>query len=366
MKRIAALILAFCLAVSLTAQTPKNVEYVFTEASTLTLTGKLFPDTPNPYHRADTVRYKGFNKPENQLLREPSGIAVAFHTNSSTITVKTEYLAINNYSLNTGSFSLRGYDLYIKKDGKWLWAAAGCPPVNRENGYNTVIVKDMDGTMKECLLYLPLRSELKSVQIGVESGSVIEKSENPFRHRIAIFGSSYTHGISTSRPGMTYPAQFCRATGLGLLSLGVSGNSKLQPQFAQLLAAADAEAFVFDGFSNPTAAVMRERLFPFIETVRAAHPGKPLIFLRSIYREKRNFDTTVAKSEAEKWATADSLMRIAVKRYPDVYYIDSTNATDSQHDSSVDGVHPGDHGYTLWMESIRRPLLRILRKYGIK
>ena len=365
MKRLVNLLFALCICLTLNAQTPKNVEYTFTEASDLTLTGKLFPDTPNPYHRADTVRYKGFNKPENQLLREPSGIAVAFRTNSSTISVKSEYASLN-YNLNTGAYSLRGYDLYVHQNGGWLWAAAGCPKLNSENGYNTVLVKNMDGTMKEFLLYLPLRSELKSVQIGVESGSVIEKADNPFRHRIAIFGSSYTHGVSTSRPGMTYPAQFCRETGLGLLSLGVSGNSKLQPQFAELLAAADAEAFVFDGFSNPTAPMIRERLFPFIETLSAAHPGKPLIFLRSIYREKRNFDTTVAKSEAEKWATADSLMRIAVKRYPDVYYIDSTNATDPRHDSSVDGVHPGDHGYTLWMESIRRPLLHILKKYGIR
>ena len=364
MKHIT-LILALCMTFALSAQTPKNVKYDFTEASTLTLTGKLFPDTPNPYHRVDTARFKGFSAAENQLLRTTTGIAVAFRTNSSTISVKSEY-AYLNYGLSTGAYALRGYDLYIKRDGKWLWAAAGCPPVNRENGYNTVLIRDMDDTMKECLLYLPVRSELKSVQIGVESGASIEKIDNPFRHRIAIFGSSFTHGISTSRAGMSYPAQFCRETGLGLLSLACSGNSKLQSYFAELLAASDAEAFVFDGFSNPTADKIRARLFPFIETIQAAHPGKPLIFMRTIYREKRNFDQTVAASEEEKWAVADSMMRIAVKRYPDVYYIDCTNATDSRHDSSVDGIHPGDHGYTLWMESVRRPLLRILRKYGIR
>ncbi len=63
--------------------------------------------------------------------------------------------------------------------------------------------------------------------------------------------------------------------------------------------------------------------------------------------------------------TADSLMAIAVKRYKDVYYI-RPNATDQAHDTSVDGVHPGDHGYTLWAESIQKSLKRILRKYGIK
>ena len=40
-----------CLAsMSQAQQPPKNVKYTFTEASDLTLIGKLFPDTPNPYH----------------------------------------------------------------------------------------------------------------------------------------------------------------------------------------------------------------------------------------------------------------------------------------------------------------------------
>mgnify|MGYP000142842517 CR=1 FL=1 len=55
-----------------------------------------------------------------------------------------------------------------------------------------------------------------------------------------------------------------------------------------------------------------------------------------------------------------------LKKYKDVYYIDCTNATDCQHESSVDGTHPGDHGYTLWAESIRKPILKILKKYGIR
>ena len=100
-----------CLAsMSQAQQTPKNVKYTFTEASDLTLIGKLFPDTPNPYHRIDTVKYKGFTKSENQQVRESSGIAVSFKTNSSVISIKTNY-AYLYYGINTGGFSARGYDL---------------------------------------------------------------------------------------------------------------------------------------------------------------------------------------------------------------------------------------------------------------
>ena len=35
-------------------------------------------------------------------------------------------------------------------------------------------------------------------------------------------------------------------------------------------------------------------------------------------------------------------------------------------DTSVDGTHPGDYGYTLWARSIQKPLLKILKKYGIE
>ena len=223
----------------------------------------------------------------------------------------------------------------------------------------------MDASMKECLLYLPLYSEVNSVQIGVDKGSVLEAIENPFRHRIGVFGSSYTHGSSTSRSGMTYIAQLGRSTGLQMLSLGCSGNSKLQPYFAAVLRDADVDAFLFDSFSNPNPREMKERLFNFIETIQAAHPGKPLIFQRTIYRESRNFNMATDKSEREKIETADSLMKIAMKKYPDIYYI-FPKADTKDHNATVDGTHPDNRGYTVWAESIEKPVRKILRKYGLR
>ena len=219
--------------------------------------------------------------------------------------------------------------------------------------------------MKECMLYLPIYSEEYSVKIGVQEGAVLESIESPFRHRIGIFGSSYTQGISTSRPGMSYPMQLMRMTGLQLLSLGCSGNCKMQPYFADVLCDADVDAFIFDCFSNPDAKMIEERLFPFIEKIQAAHPGKPLIFQQTIYRESRNFSLSAADKESKKQAMAEKLMKEAVKKYKDVYFI-QTNATNEIHSTSVDGIHPSDYGYTLWAESIRKPVVKILKKYGIR
>ena len=335
-------------------------ELIYTEASDLTLTGKLI-DTPNPYHRVDTVRFKGFTKSENNQVRNSAGIAVAFRTNSPTISVLTKYGDVG-WPNNTGGYSARGYDLYIRRDGQWIWAGAGCPG-DLEKPFN--LISGMDGTMKECLMYLPILSEEHSVKIGVTEGSVLEPLSNPFRGRIGIFGSSFTHGISTSRAGMAYPAVFSRETGLQMLSLGCSGNCKLQDYFADVLAAADVDAFVFDSFSNPSPEQIEERLFPFIEKVQAAHPGKPLIFQRTIYREWRNFNKRTADYEARRIAVADSLMKIACKKYKDVYYI-HPSASAPDHETTQDGTHPSDRGYQLWARSIEKPVKKILRKYGIR
>ena len=335
-------------------------DLLYTEASDLTLTGKLI-DTPNPYHRVDTVRFKGFTKSENNQVRNSAGIAVAFKTNSPTISVLTKYGDVG-WPNNTGGYSARGYDLYIRRDGQWIWAGAGCPG-DLEKPFN--LISGMDGTMKECLMYLPILSEEHSVKIGVTEGSVLEPLPNPFRGRIGIFGSSFTHGISTSRAGMAYPAVFSRETGLQMLSLGCSGNCKLQDYFADVLAAADVDAFVFDSFSNPSPEQIKERLFPFIEKVQAAHPGKPLIFQRTIYREWRNFNKRTADYEARRIAVADSLMKIACKKYKDVYYI-HPSASAPDHETTQDGTHPSDRGYQLWARSIEKPIKKILRKYGIR
>ena len=62
---------------------------------------------------------------------------------------------------------------------------------------------------------------------------------------------------------------------------------------------------------------------------------------------------------------AEKLMKEAMKKYKNVYFI-KPNATDKNHETSVDGTHPNDYGYTLWAESIEKQILKILKKYGIR
>ncbi|MBQ9462188.1 MAG: SGNH/GDSL hydrolase family protein [Bacteroidales bacterium] len=347
--------------------TPKGVSYSFSEASEIGLFGKMFYDTPNPYHRIDTVKYKGMTKGENFQARCSAGLCLQFTTDATTIAVKTKWGQLYS-SVATMPIAYRGYDLYIKnKKGEWQWAASGA--TKPEKGEDVlVLIKDMAPGAKECILYLPNYCEIRSCQVGVPIGSYIRRLDGQFRHKIVFHGSSYTHGISTSRPGMSYPMQFMRHTGMQVLGFGMSGNCKMQPYFAAVLEDVEADAYVFDAFSNPDYKMIKERLQPFIDRMVAAHPGKPLIFQQTIYREARNFSLTYDAKEQAKQDMASTLFDQLLKdpKYADVYFIQTNACEKGSHEYSVDGVHPDDHGYYLWSKSIEKPILTILAKYGIK
>ena len=257
---------------------------------------------------------------------------------------------------------ISGFDIYIRKDGQWIWAGNNVPSKGNVDEFISLplLPHSIEG-WKECLLYLPLQSVVSELQIVTDEDSRVLPIDNPFKGRIVVFGSSYTHGAGAERPALTYSAQLSRMTGYQFINMGFCGNSKLQPYFADaLLDAENVDAYVFDAFSNPTPQQVEERLFPFIEKFQERKPGIPLIFIKTLYREKRNFNPAYEAKEQAKMDMADSLMTIAVKKYPNVYWIETTNTVDGTHEWTADGSHPAGYGYHLMAKSLREPLEAII------
>ena len=289
-----------------------------------------------------------------------AGLAVLFTTDAKAIGVKMDF----DFARGDAYCSYRGFDLYIKKNGQWLWAGMTSFPANHtDKDAVRALVRNMAEGEKECLLYLPIYTDINSCKVCVSGASHLDPMESPFKHKIVFHGSSFTHGISTTRAGMSYPVQFMRRTGLQPITLGFSGNCKMQPYFADVLEEVEADAYVFDIFSNPNIPLIKERLRPFIDRMVKAHPGKPIIVQRTIYWERENFDTAAQQEYGGRRALSDSLMAEICKDYKDVYYIKPDAALHNGESSTADGIHPNDNGYSLWERSIEKPILKILRKY---
>ena len=350
---------------SVTYAGERNKDWNYTSYSELNLINKLMP-TENPLARLDSARYKDLNEKEKEMCNCSTGHVFSFTTNSSFVGVRASFSYHSDGTISAANSS-RGFDLYIEKDGAWVWAgsAAATREINVENDY--VVGSGLGTGEKKCLLYLPHSSHLSSLEVITESGSDIQPAPSPFAGRIAVYGSSFTHGAGCSRCGMLYTAQLARMTGYNFINMGFSGEAWMRTNFADILIEAeDIDAYVFDCFSNPTADVIKQNLFPFIEKFQEGKPGVPLIFMKTAFREIRLVNEEREMSEAAKMAVADSLMKIAVKKYKNVYYISSTNTVGKYHECTTDGIHPDNHGYTLWAESIRKDICRILKKYIIQ
>ena len=368
MKRLMLLVAMLGFALNITAAEKAKINYV--DALKLTHIGKMCKTT-NPYHRVEVDKYPELIKKEADLLKMTSGQAILFETDATEIWIQAEYGRIA-FSRAMPETAGAGFNLYIEHNGEYVWAASKVNKGGHDNegNYNRskpmCLLANMDGSSHKCILYLPLFAELTALNIGVPEGAKIKPMKNPFRHNIAIFGSSFTHGSCATCAGQTYPAFLSRQTGLYLCSFGMSGNSKLQRVMGEILAGTGADAYICDAFSNPTIEQIGERIRPFLNEIRAKNKKAPVIFLRTIYRDGRLFDTKAEKKEADRMAYVDELMKEICAEYKDVYFVDVKDQTGTDLMTSADGIHPCSWGYKRWADAIQNDIVTILAKYGIK
>ena len=362
MRRFVLAVLSLSLCLSASAQKIK-----WHNAADLTIIGKAIP-TSEPFARIDGSVYTFNEKTIDRYASYSTGLAIVFETDSPTIKARWT-TGGGNSGVNMPAIVTKGLDLYIMKDGKWMFAGVGKPVMNSApyRNHEGTLVSDMTDDMKQCLLYLPLFDNVKKLEIGIEEGTEIRAIGNPFRHKIIVHGSSITHGASASRAGMTYVARFGRDNGLYTCNLGFSGRCKLQKEYAYYLAdIKDVDAFIFDTFSNPKADEINEKFDEFVDIVRAAHPEVPMIFLQTERRETRNFSAKIESSESAKQKAAETVMKNRMKKDKHIYFISSEGFLGNEHIATADGVHPTDLGFTYMLEVISPKLKKILKKYNIR
>ena len=362
MKRIFVAVVAMLVTVSVSAQ-KKNLAYV--DASTLTIINKIH-NGGGTFDRLDVERYPSLTKNAKRAFRQSTGLALVFSTDSRNIYARWS-VDPRKFVANSTDIHMRGMDIYIRHKGKWTFAGVAAPkadPTVLE--FEAPLVRRMGEGVKECMVYLPTYAHINSLEIGIDNGATIKAIPSPFKHKIVFVGSSLTHGEGNPRPGLVYVAQLGRRLNAETPNFGHSGQCKLQQHFIDIVCDNEADAFVFDAFSNSTADIINERLYDFVKQIRAKHKDTPLIFLQTEKRISALFDLGAKKRNDDQMAAAEKLMKVVCKDFKNIYFINPAFDLGTDNEGTVDGAHLSDLGIERALKGLEPKLRKILSCHGIK
>ncbi|HZH55367.1 MAG TPA: SGNH/GDSL hydrolase family protein [Sphingobacteriaceae bacterium] len=343
------------------AQNQNSDDRKYIGADSLGIGGRQAHSGPS-FHRIDTSRYPDLPPNPKLFYTHSAGMYISFRTNSSSIYAKWCTSSAKAYMNMTG-IAFEGLDLYIKKDGAWVYAGVGRLGTGDCNEHTLVTAME-EGVWKECLLYLPLYDAISSLEIGVNTDAKIHPLENkPFNKQIPIYGTSIVQGASASRPGLAYPARMSRLLGHDFINLGISGSAKMEPEVAHMIANMELDGLILDCIPNCSPDNISDRTASFIQIIRKKHPQIPIIAMEGAAFESGNFNRIIADDMEERNRRWNIEINLLKKSDPNLYLIESEGLMGDDHEGTIDGTHPNDLGFDRMLNKMVPATKNILDQY---
>lgn len=331
------------------------------EAQELSVDGRAWHTTKAPYDRLPVHAEAMVRKPVWDLSRHSSGMCVRFSTDAESIHAR--WVLTNPWlSLpNMAATGVSGLDLYVRFDNRWRWLGVGQPTAQT----NTVaLARNLLPGKREYLLYLPLHNGIRSVEIGVSTNAIIEMAapREPGRRKPVLFyGTSIQQGLCASRPGMVHNAILGRRFNWPTINLGFSGQGKMEPELAQLLAELDPAVYVLDCLPNMDAALVKGRVEPFVQTLREARPETPIVLVEDrTMQDAFLVKHRQAHHDACRRELTAAFERLKAAGTTHLYYIEGEDLFGTDGEGSADGSHPNDLGFTRQAEVFAATLAPLL------
>lgn len=362
MKRLLTTVI---LAVLLCGSAMAKSELKWVDGTSLNICGHTIRNAENPYSRLETKPYGFTNKAIIRYSQYSTGLYVMFKTNSSQISAEWSVASVKIRDNMTPIVQL-GVDLYVKQDGKWRFCSVGRVSTNpKVTTYKKSLIKNMDNSEKEFMLYLPLWSEITKLKIGVDEGATIEAIPSPYKHRVVSYGTSTLHAASPSRPGMAPLARLSRQLGVDFVNFSYSGQGKMEPESAEVLADCKTDAIICYCFGNTNAQQVEERVDAFVDRVVKAHPDKAIIFMPPYLNGEYSLNLVKRENVLKKREAICRRMAAITKKYKNVYFINIKDSCGTDLEASIDNSHPNDLGFDRILKSYGPKIAKILKKHGI-
>ena len=292
------------------------------------------------------------------LSHHTAGGRVKFITDSPYVIIRSVQPAIYKGSHFTLCGS-GGFDMYKKVGGTDIYAGTFIPPVACKTGYESKLMTNITAET-EITIHFPLYSRLQSLEIGLQTGSVL-KAAGGYKYDVPVvyYGSSITQGGCASRPGMSYQNIISREVDCDQINLGFSGCAKGETAMAEYIAGLKMSVFVLDYDHNaPTAEHLKNTHENFFKIVRAKNPSLPIVM---ISRPQAVLNSDEVKRREIIKATFENAKLCGDEN---VYFIDGSAMMQfpGGNDGTVDNIHPTDLGFRAMATAIGKVIKGILEK----
>jgi hypothetical protein len=285
-----------------------------------------------------------------QIVRQPvwvlskasAGMSIRFLSNSTSINVR--WILLNNNTMNhMAETGIKGIDLYFKNNENWQYVNTA-RPTGKEN--EALLISNMSNEMREYKMFLPLYDGVVKIEVGIDSNSMIEKPVKSNQKSIVFYGTSITQGGCASRPGMVYTSIISRKLNVNCVNFGFSGNGKMEQPIVELISEIDALFYVIECLPNMNYDEVINSTIPLVKTIREKQPATPIIFVENFVFEQAFLDKNMSADIIKKnIALKNEYTKMIENGYQNIFYIESINATGSDHEGTVDGVHFTDLGF---------------------
>ncbi|MCX7000704.1 MAG: SGNH/GDSL hydrolase family protein [Candidatus Sumerlaeota bacterium] len=329
----------------------KKSALLWYDAKYLLIEGKGWKGTEHLFERLPVRARDKVTTAVWNLSKDTAGIAVRFVTDSKVIGAYWDGGGAMNHMAATGN---SGLDLYVRRKDTWEFCGVGRPNITTTTA---TLVNNLPGKPAEYLLYLPLYNKVKDLKVGVTPVAFLAPApERPAERRPLVFyGTSITQGGCASRAGMCHAAILGRWLDREVINLGFSGAGKMEPVIADLLCELSPSVYILECLPNMTTDMVKERVKPFVRTLRHAHPETPILLVENLLLRRDNPQNLALKTAYK------NLQKEGVKY---LYYLPADNQLAGRENGTVDGVHPTDLGFFRMATAYAPALGAILKKTG--
>ncbi len=330
----------------------------FFDGQSFTIIGKYHHE--KNYARFPSEYRDKLRKDVWDLGQHSAGISIRFRTNATQITVRWTVIGDNNMD-HMPATGIKGIDLYAHLDNGWRYVSTG--RVKGKINEFTMVNTDK-AVYREYLLNLPLYDGVDSLSIGVNNSAEITKPVENYllvKKPVVYYGSSIAQGGCASRPGMAFTNILERAMDRSFINMGFSGSGTFDLPVGEAMSEIDASLYVIDCNPNTITEVIYDRAVALVKLLKQKRPGVPVLLVEGYYYENgfgNPQESDTEKKRVELRRAFNTLKQSGIKQ---LYYKKGDGMIGSDHEGTVDGVHPNDLGMMRMAESLRPAISKIVK-----